>query len=377
MHTSCHRGRRAAPSARLLLLPLLVIAALGLAACTGRFAPQGWSGVTLAPEGLVVGTADGRVVRYAAEGLRRWEFPRGSGGDLGPLYGSPQIANGLVYVGGWGEGGASAPGKLYALDLESGDVVWKVETEGAIVGSPSVAGDRVLVGDSDGFLYAYDARKGGNPLWTFPREGHLGRVWSQAAVQDGAVYFGALDHQVYAVDLETGAPLWSRPFEADGAIAGKPLVANGRVYVGAFDRWLYALDASTGEQLARVQGGSWFWSGPVSDGSFIFATNLDGKLYLWDGVSDQTAWEFETDGAIVAPPVLVGEDLVAVGSEDGSVYVLQRGSPREVWKYTVGSAIRAPLAVDGEIIYVSATDNTLRALDTGRQRQLWSVDTKQ
>ncbi len=45
---------------------------------------------------------------------------------------SPAVSDGIVYIG-------SMDGNMYALDANSGNVVWKTETLGPIENSPSVS----------------------------------------------------------------------------------------------------------------------------------------------------------------------------------------------------------------------------------------------
>ena len=92
-----------------------------------------------------------------------------NGADAGP---TPAVANGIVYIG-------SRAGKLYAFNASTGAVKWSYATGGAIDSSAVVAGDSssdavVYIGCSGGVkgqtcshgLFAFNAAKGGSPLWT-------------------------------------------------------------------------------------------------------------------------------------------------------------------------------------------------------------------
>ena len=81
------------------------------------------------------------------------------------------------------------------------------------------------------------------------------------------MYFGSLDHNVYAVSLAEGQKVWN--FNTNGAVASTPLVMDGRVYIGSFDRKFYALDANTGAEVwaTPFAADNWFWTKAVSDGS--------------------------------------------------------------------------------------------------------------
>ena len=63
--------------------------------------------------------------------------------------------------------------------------------------SPAVSGGLVVVGSSDGRLYALE-QASGEVTWDF-LVGEGVRVWTSPAVVDGVVYFGAHDGHVYSI----------------------------------------------------------------------------------------------------------------------------------------------------------------------------------
>jgi outer membrane protein assembly factor BamB len=58
------------------------------------------------------------------------------------------VAGQRVYFG-------SADGRVYALALDSGDLVWKHDTGGGISASPAVAQGRLVIGNENGVLYCF------------------------------------------------------------------------------------------------------------------------------------------------------------------------------------------------------------------------------
>ena len=95
---------------------------------------------------------------------------------------------------------------------------------------------------------------------------------------DGAVYVGADDGRLYAVNAN-GTLRWS--FLAGGALryGGPALAADGTVYVGSMDSSLYAVTAS-GTLRWKAKRGSTFRSSPLilPDGDVV-AGNGDNNLY--------------------------------------------------------------------------------------------------
>ena len=113
-------------------------------------------------------------------------------------------------------------------------------------------------------------------------------------------------------------------------MVGRPLLFRSLVIVGSFDRKLYAIEASSGVKRWSVSGGNWFWAGPVSDGTTIFAGSMDGHVYGIDpnslnpGAPDplgNVLWKHNMGSPIVSRPALVSRGLV-VAAKDGKVSLL-------------------------------------------------------
>ena len=53
----------------------------------------------------------------------------------------------------------SADGRVYGLDLKTGNKVWEYEAGGSFIGSPAVASERLLIANSDGVVYCFGEKK--------------------------------------------------------------------------------------------------------------------------------------------------------------------------------------------------------------------------
>jgi outer membrane protein assembly factor BamB len=366
-----------------------------LSACTaGRLRGEntGWVPAQSSDGVVYVGTKTGQVKALedaGFEGLRvKWtycvewssaaraECERGLGG----VYDSPVVGASLVYVSG-------VDGYLYALDRESGTVQdkgWRRPVgQGpelqSLISGPALDLDRnlVVVGSEDGNLYAFDSRprtfEGGtsDPLrWTFTTGD---KIWSTPVIQAGVVYFGSHDHNIYALDVNSGEELWR--FTTGGAVAGRPLLFNGLVIAGSFDKNLYALDARDGALRWQIGGGNWFWAGAVADEKIIFAPSMDGNVYAVDG-NGTLLWKHDMGSAIVSRPVLVPRGL-AVAGKNGKVSLLNTsqaviGLKREISALFLRDAeVKAPLFADGEAVFVGAQDGTVTRVNMATQREVW------
>jgi len=156
----------------------------------------------------------------AGTGALLWDISN-AGSDAAPV-----IANGVIYVG---------PGRsIYARKASTGEIIWQYTTGGYVFGSPAVANGVVYVTAFDGYIYALDAGTGALQ-WKFATGD---QVLSSPAVANGVVYFGSEDNTVYALDAQTGALLWK--YITGSPITSSPAVVNGMLYIGSWDGNLYA-----------------------------------------------------------------------------------------------------------------------------------------
>lgn len=87
--------------------------------------------------------------------------------------------------------------EFFALDTASGDVDWMSEEAGLrINSSPTVADGIVYVGDTRGYLHAFDADSGDH-RWRYET---ANAVNSSPFVAEETVYFGSNDGHVYALE---------------------------------------------------------------------------------------------------------------------------------------------------------------------------------
>ena len=108
--------------------------------------------------------------------------------------------------------------------------------------SPAIAANgTVVVGSNDGSVYAVNVSTGAL-IWSFATGGP---VVSSPAISFNAVYVGSVDGKVYALNVHSGVLLWSHT--TLGAVYASPTIGiHSTVYFISEDHYLYALDGATG-----------------------------------------------------------------------------------------------------------------------------------
>jgi outer membrane protein assembly factor BamB len=197
-------------------------------------------------------------------------------------------------------------------------------------------------------------------------------------VADGVVYIGSWDRYMYALDVETGAPIWRFQTGDDTdiynqvGIASSAAVAGGTVFFGCRDGHFYAVDAKTGVQKWNVDNHKgWVIASPaVRDGMVYFPTSDGMRFKAVDAASGKIAFEL-ANKALSFSSVAVTGDLAYFGTQDGWLHSvdLKRGVAHADFQ-TEGSKENASKYIDaqGRIAGNVYPDSTLDGLIVGLER---------
>lgn len=299
---------------------------------------------------VVIGTRDGWLRAYSADGALAWELEA-----AGRFEAPPRIDGDTVYAG-------SSDGFIYAVDLGSGKLRWKYDTQEEVGTTPATAGGLVLAMTLQDTLVAVDA-KSGAWKWHHRREQREGFTIRGAAspVVAGPTAFGAYsDGTVAAVDLLSGAVQWERKIAPQGDFMDVDALRaqGGRVYATAYSGAIYALDAQTGQQQWEVKTPA--PSRLALGGGMLVAVTNTQVL----GIAPQDGavrWTLPLQGAPAGDPVLV-EGRAAVPNGQGLLWIDARQG-RLLRVFNPGTGVSAAPGWIGSRLYVLSNGGDLFALD--------------
>jgi outer membrane protein assembly factor BamB len=206
----------------------------------------------------------------AQTGEKIWNFSMDAEGDC------PAIADGFLYA-------TNKEGEIFCLNATSGVHIWNITMRGSL-SSPVAIGGFIYVGSSDGNAYCLDASDG-IKIWNYttwynaagPAHGYeWGNTVSAPAVNDGRVYVGSSDFDIFCLDAATGNKIWN--FSTGGIASHPPTIAGECVFAGSYDGNLYCLNSTSGLEIWRYPAGVF---SPVSaSGSVGSPVVSDGIVYV-------------------------------------------------------------------------------------------------
>ncbi|MXR40741.1 PQQ-binding-like beta-propeller repeat protein [Halobaculum sp. WSA2] len=142
---------------------------------------------------------------------------------------------------------ATSDHRLVAIDVDTGDTVWRADITNGPISDPAVAGDRVYVTATDG-LYAVDVSTGETDLeYSFDSAGAdrgASPVPPRPTIvrnRNSQVVFTAVADTLYAVHGSTERST-STQCAFDATVTTQPVHANGTVFVRTADGVLHAVE---------------------------------------------------------------------------------------------------------------------------------------
>lgn len=268
---------------------------------------------------------------------------------------------------------------------------WSFDAGSRIVSSPVVSAGTLFIGTSGGQLLALDSASGAL-RWSFKADGP---VTSTPAIADDVVVFQSAANTVFGVRAKDGKQLWRRttgktvefhsipalPDAPDYDIwVSSPLIQDGSVFIGSGDGNLYALDLLTGAQRWNFHTGGRIRATPASDGTSIFVGSFDGVMYALDPKSGQLTWTFKTAGnsdfpvGSIQSSAAIADGMVFFGSRDYHLYALDAGTGRLAWKnlHKDSWVVASPAVSNGRVFAGSSDGRLIRCNDARTGVELWT-----
>jgi len=248
---------------------------------------------------------------------------------------------------------------FFAQNLKTGKTLWEKKL-GDLSSSPTLFGDKIFVGTSDGTLWALN-KTNGEKIWEFNTKSTIFSTpacngWSSSATDKEMIYFGSTDGYLYALSSDSGSVKWK--YKADGGIYSSPAIKNGMIFFGSVDGCLYALNLTDSSLVWKFQTQADVYSSPAVTESLVYIGSNDYNMYAVNQQTGELIWKFKTEGLIHSSPIAVGDKLF-FGSYDGNFYVLNRFTGKLLWKYqTKGMISSSPAYYDGKI-YMASEDGFL------------------
>ena len=276
---------------------LLVLFALGsvLSACAGFSAaslnPLGWFSddeIDL-PTPLV-------TIPVEATLIRQWSVNVGNGQGSNYTEITPSIDGGVIYA-------ASEDGVVVAIEISTGNTLWRTRVEGVITGGVGSGEGLVMIATESAEVIVLDQADG-----TFKwQQAVSSEVLSAPQTNGDVVVAQTVDDKLVALDFDDGEQRWIYETTQPALTlrgSSKPVIAANAVIAGFSNGTLVAVSAEDGvylwEERVAVPEGEYDIDRVIDvdgdlllDGGRILAASYQGNLMAFEVTSGRIVWGME------------------------------------------------------------------------------------
>ena len=343
---------------------LLVLFALGsvLSACAGFSAaslnPLGWfsDDEIDIPTPLV-------TIPVEATLIRQWSVNVGNGQGSNYTEITPSIDGGVIYA-------ASEDGVLVAIEISTGNTLWRTRVEGVITGGVGSGEGLVMIATESAEVIVLDQADG-----TFKwQQAVSSEVLSAPQTNGDVVVAQTVDDKLVALDFDDGEQRWIYETTQPALTlrgSSKPVIAADAVIAGFSNGTLVAVSAEDGvylwEERVAVPEGEYDIDRVIDvdgdlllDGGRILAASYQGNLMAFEVTSGRIVWGMEASSY---HGMAQGFGNIYYCDDQSQVFAIRDNSEDIVWGNSdlLNREITAPTVV-GNYIAVADYDGYVHLL---------------
>jgi len=263
---------------------------------------------------------------------------------------------------------ATAPTPVVKYQDQEIQPLWIFKCEDEIRGTPTLENGVLYVGSYDNNLYALDG-KTGDFIWKYPTEG---AVVGRPATRESFLYIGSEDRMVYMISLHNGRPVWT--YQTNGPVRSSPRLGEEYLFIGSDDGYMHAINVNSGRRLWRFEAGAPVRSTPFFFENLVYFGAESGDVYCVN-LFGEMKWHFKAKRAVTSSPTLY-DGLALFGSMDGNIYAIDARMGWEVWRNRMNKGSISTPCANGNYVYTGCIDGSIYCLDISNGREVWSFHTE-
>ncbi len=262
--------------------------------------------------------------------------------DADPLEdGIPVRDDKYVYVGGRSK-------KLFKINARTGQVAAKKKLQEEVYSQPLIVGDMLYLGDSSGYLIAFD-KHNLRELWKYEANSE---IIAPVVHKDGVLYFVTQKDTLTAISADEGVFKWEYREEFHGTMSVRrhaaPLILEDKVVTGFTVGTIAAFDLVHGKMMWRRDLGESdrfndVDATPVYHDGHIYTASFDGSVYCLNAKTGLPVWKTKLKSAST---VLILRDKLYLTSTDNGLYCLEIDTGKISWNMKFKNVIHKSILRD-------------------------------
>jgi len=247
--------------------------------------------------------------------------------------------------------------------------------------APCLDEKKIYFGADNSYFWALN-QADGLMAWKFkvglPTQGKS--IFSSPAIYKNLIYFGSYDGNVYALEKDSGELRWKN-LDAD-YVGSSPALAPDlqRLFIGLeFGLFrkkggLATLDLNTGKRLWQFVTANFVHCSPAycPEKKLVAVGDNDGWVYLFNARTGALKWKFRANGEVKSSLTFdLKRNLLLFGSFDKNLYALDLNTGQVKGQYETQEAIFSTPVVCDDNVYISSLDKNLYSVNLNTGQLNW------
>ena len=264
-----------------------------------------------------------------------------------PVHSSPAIYKDYIYY-------VSSDGILKAIDMETGEEEWNLDLEAKTNSSPIIHSNRLYIGCEDG-LKAVNINSH-KVVWDYDCD----NVASAPVYHDDIIYFGSDDGHLYGVN-EDGKVKFDKKLGDE--LRTSPIVVDNTIYVGSTGGKMYSIDTDESKNWEFTTGDE-ILSSPAYVNKTIIFGSTDGSVYCLKKSDGDLEWKVDLNDKVISSPTVDGHDNnVFIGSDEGNMTCLDVRDGTVKWSHSTGDKVQSTAAIKDNLVAFGSNNGYLYVLN--------------
>ncbi len=272
---------------------------------------------------------------------------------------------------------------LYALDVNTGSVIWQKTLDESLRGGPTLSElNSVIVTDLDGQVYVFTLSDG-TLIWQrsgFPVDTVVYGTSSPAIIDQNLIVSGQAG-EIAIYNMLSGVLLWADSLASFNPRTPLERLGDIRAFAATDEKNAYFISQSGRMSAFEVNSGIELWAKPLSGiempwivENTVFVVTIDGRLIALRKSDGAVRWLTELPGAIpkgiaatkdlpryIGPVVANGEVLII--QKTGKLYRFDADSGKLISKSNLTSQITTPIQVANQHLVALSRDGTIQVFN--------------
>ena len=264
-----------------------------------------------------------------------------------PVHSSPAIYKDYIYV-------VSDSGILKAIDMETGEEEWDLDLESQTNSSPIVHKNILYVGCEDG-LKAININSH-KVVWDYDCD----NVASTPFYYKDVIYFGSDDGHLYGLDEDGKVQLNKK---LDGELKTSPIVVDDDIFIGSTNGKMYSIGTDKSKNWEFTTGDAILSSPSYVNKTVLFGSN-DGSIYCLNKSNGDLVWKTDLNNKVISSPTIDEYDnSVFIGSDEGNMTCLDVRDGTIKWSHSTGNKVHSTAALKDNLLAFGSDNGVLYVLN--------------